>query len=356
MRALLFHPGSLGDTVVSLPVIMRIRQELGTSCELWLLHEDRPSAVAPEEVLRHTGLIDRYLTYSGSPPALKTLSAAIRLWYRLRHLRFSKVFYMLGSKRPGIRVYRDEVFFRLCGIPERLGFHALNPERRAPRDPDGFPATVMHEATARAERLMADGLGDCPAQQQQPRPHLFGSAERESVDRLFSSMRKHPQRPLIAICPGTNMPSKAWPSANFSEIGRRLLAVNQFEIVLVGGKGDRAIAAELIHQWNSGINTCGNLSVSASASLLSLCRLCLCLDSGPMHLSAAVGTPCVALFSGRDYPGRWDPPGEANRVLRHPVKCGGCMAEVCPLPAHPCMSNLTVARVWDAISAALKNT
>jgi ADP-heptose:LPS heptosyltransferase len=353
MRALIFQTGSLGDTLVSLPAIRKIRERVGNSCELWLLHENRPSAVTPEEVLRPTGLVDRYLTYPAGLPAMKRLSAGARLWHQLRQLGFSQVFYLLGSNRPTSRVYRDCVFFRLCGIPQRLGFHGLNSKRPSRSGRDEHPGPPMHESEARLQRLLADGLRHGSAQPQPPQSRLFGAEELEVVHQRLSSFGKHPERPLIAICPGTNQPAKGWPAENFVEIGRRLLATTPYEIVVVGGKGDRAVAAEFLRHWGSGINLCGVFSVSLSACLLSLCRLCLCLDSGPMHLAAAVGTPCVALFSGHNLPGRWDPPGDANLVLRHSVRCGGCGFEVCPQPDHPCMSGLTVSQVWDAVNRAL---
>ena len=35
-----------------------------------------------------------------------------------------------------------------------------------------------------------------------------------------------------------------------------------------------------------------------------------------MHLAVSSGLRCVSLFSGRDYPGLWDPYGEGHIVLR----------------------------------------
>jgi ADP-heptose:LPS heptosyltransferase len=50
-----------------------------------------------------------------------------------------------------------------------------------------------------------------------------------------------------------------------------------------------------------------------------------------MHLAAAVNIPCVAIFSGRDAPGAWEPWGQSHRVLRHHVDCEGCMLDQdCP--------------------------
>ena len=46
---------------------------------------------------------------------------------------------------------------------------------------------------------------------------------------------------------------------------------------------------------------------------------------GPMHLAAAVGTPCVAIFAARNIPRQWFPYGAHHRILYHRVECAGCV-------------------------------
>ena len=41
-------------------------------------------------------------------------------------------------------------------------------------------------------------------------------------------------------------------------------------------------------------------------------------DSGPMHLAAAVGTPCVVVFSASNRPGAWYPCGDHHKVFYPP--------------------------------------
>ncbi len=99
------------------------------------------------------------------------------------------------------------------------------------------------------------------------------------------------------------MQAKVWPGERFVEIGRRLLADDRFEIVVLGGPADVELAQHLIGQWGDGLNAAGKFSVLGAAAVLKHCRFVFATDSGPMHLGASVDTPCVALFSGVDYPG-----------------------------------------------------
>ncbi|MDO8679542.1 MAG: glycosyltransferase family 9 protein [Acidobacteriota bacterium] len=52
-----------------------------------------------------------------------------------------------------------------------------------------------------------------------------------------------------------------------------------------------------------------------SASILSECATFIGNDSGPTHLAALVGIPCVAIFSARNAPGQWEPLGQNHIVL-----------------------------------------
>jgi ADP-heptose:LPS heptosyltransferase len=54
--------------------------------------------------------------------------------------------------------------------------------------------------------------------------------------------------------------------------------------------------------------------VRGLASLLGICDLVLSGDCGPMHLAAALGVPCVAIFRVDDA-WRYGPAGEGHRVM-----------------------------------------
>jgi len=93
------------------------------------------------------------------------------------------------------------------------------------------------------------------------------------------------------------------------------------------------------------VNLCGRLSVRESAALLTRARVYVGHDSGPMHLAAAVGTPCVAVFSSRNLPGEWFPNGDRHRVVYHSIPCQGCRLDVCIERKKACIRSITVEEV-----------
>ena len=99
------------------------------------------------------------------------------------------------------------------------------------------------------------------------------------------------------------------------------------------------------------MNLCGETSARVSAAVLERARLFVGHDSGPMHLAAAVGTPCVAVFSSRHLPGVWFPWGSRNRVIYTDVPCRGCNLDVCVRYAKKCIASISVDEVMRHVDA-----
>ncbi|HMW17533.1 MAG TPA: putative lipopolysaccharide heptosyltransferase III [Accumulibacter sp.] len=93
----------------------------------------------------------------------------------------------------------------------------------------------------------------------------------------------------------------------------------------------------------------GRLSLKELAALTQAARLFIGVDSAPMHIAAAVGTPVIALFgpSGDQQWGPWGVPVRVITSRRHPCRpCGidGCGGG----KISDCLTSLTVDDVWAA--------
>ena len=77
------------------------------------------------------------------------------------------------------------------------------------------------------------------------------------------------------------------------------------------------------------------------------------VDSGPLHIAAAVGTPVVALFGPTD-PRRTGPLGP-GKVLRRDLPCSPCLQRRCQIAdTYRCMRDLSVEEVLDAARDVLR--
>jgi heptosyltransferase-3 len=351
-KILVYHLGFIGDTVVSVPALRALRRHYGASAEICLLHETHDAIpVSPADVLSGLGLVDRFLTYRFRLGRVGLLMSAIRLWARLIRERFDEVIYLAPSERSTSTVRRDELFFRLCGISARKGFVTLTELLAWSRAGAERPLSdrARHEARRKLDRLAISGI-DVSAEQELSLPVIrLPVPTIDTAARWLVANRRHPERTLVAICPGSKNPANRWPTDRFIEIGRRLLSLESFELVVVGGPSDRAVAQQMLDAWGDGINAAGVLTVLGSAALLTRCHFMLGLDTGMTHLSGALGVGGVAIYGGRDPVGLWDPFGGVHTVLRQPVECAGCRLMTCPFENHPCMQGIDVGRVWAAM-------
>jgi len=351
-RILVFHLGTIGDTVVKIPALKAIRRHYGPDTEISLLHETRPGIITtPADLLACSPEIDRFIGYPVAATAGRKLLLTVQVWWRLRHERFQAVVYLVHSERTARQVKRDARFFRWCGIPRLIGFRAFPQEFLYPVDADGRPGRVKHEASCSLESLRLDGI-DVSRETDLSRPFLrIPQRDLDETQQWLGLKRRQQGRMLVAICPGAKQPANFWQPERFIEIGQYLAEKRKYELIVVGGPAEAQTGDRMVKAWGEGLNAAGQFSVLGSAALLGQCAFCIGLDTGTTHLAAALGTPCVALYGERDNPGRFEPLGEGHIVLRINVPCAGCrlILTPCPVAGHPCMMGIDVAMVRQAI-------
>lgn len=330
-----------------MPALRATRRRFPDARIVLLTNTSRSTGLAATEVvLGGGGLVDEFVSYDVA--GTRTPATWLRLIRRLRAYRPTVGVYLAPSERAARSVARDRWFFRLCGARTLFGFHAFPPSELYPRGADGLRSPVTHEAARKLARLVRDGW-TVDASALEPPFFTWTHDEITSAD-AWLARRRRPGATLVGVSPATTLPAKTWPFDRFVELGRRLIATRDVDLVVVGGPDDASQAGELVSSWGRGAVAAGALSLRLSAAVLSRCAFYVGLDSGSTHLAAAAGTRCVAITSDRDQPGQWDPLGQRHIVLRERVPCGGCFATDCPEPGHPCLSRISVDRVWQAMS------
>ena len=73
-----------------------------------------------------------------------------------------------------------------------------------------------------------------------------------------------------------------------------------------------------------------------------------------MHISAAIGTPTVAIFGPTDWR-ETHPVGDGHRLVREPVHCSPCLLRECPID-HRCMRRITPHRVLLTLDQLMTGT
>ena len=170
---------------------------------------------------------------------------------------------------------------------------------------------------------------------------------------LLNELGVRPDHMLIGVGPGSGRSATAWPAERFAAVGSALLGqFRNLVLLAIGGSREQRLCDELCAAWGPrSHNLAGRLSVFGSASVLSQCATFIGNDSGPTHLAAMVGIPCVAIFSARNAPGQWEPLGAHHIVLEDRPECAGCMLDDCVHEAKKCLTRIETGRVVrEAIS------
>jgi heptosyltransferase-2 len=146
----------------------------------------------------------------------------------------------------------------------------------------------------------------------------------------------------VVINPGAAYGSaKRWYPERFAEVGNRLAAEFGARIILTGGPGETEIGRDIAAAMDiAPLNLIGRTSVRQMMAVLSLSRLVVTNDSGPMHVAAAFGVPIVAVFGPTDHT-TTSPLAENCRIIRKEVDCAPCLLRQCPTD-HRCMEAIGV--------------
>lgn len=158
--------------------------------------------------------------------------------------------------------------------------------------------------------------------------------------------------PFVAVAPYSRWETKNWPESHFAETIALLVREHRARVFLIGGKGDREGADRIAAASGAPVaNLCGSLSLVESAGLLKRCAALLCNDSGPMHIAAALGIPCVAMF-GPTSPERTGPYGPGHTILRA-AGCVPCHKRTCSRGDFVCLRAITSRAAADAVIGAV---
>jgi heptosyltransferase III len=353
-RILLFRIGQLGDTIVALPAMWAVRNHF-PKAQLTLLsdrHPRRHFVLAPD-LLAGAGLFDEFLSYpvdNSRAGSLVRPLCRLRLLWTLRKLAFDLLVYLAPSRRQPAQAERDRRFFAAAGIKRFLGLRGFP---RFPAKEAGRPLpAVSSEADLLLARLAADEIPVPPPGQGCFELNL-GQPEEQQVRTWLRALPSDGGRPWVGVGPGSKMPAKCWPPERFSQLVAQLIAEHDVWPVVFGGPSDRALGDTLIGDWGCGHNAAGALALRPAAAALKRCRLYLGNDTGTMHLTAAVGVPCAAIFSAREIPGRWYPNGEGHRVFRSPIDCEGCGLLECLKNRSECLRRIPTHAVLAACVSLL---
>jgi heptosyltransferase-1 len=311
----------MGDVIHGLPVACAIKDYLPGAFVAWLA-EDWAS-----QVLDGHPAIDQLITV---PPSwTRSLPQMLRLRRQLRASRFDVVLDLQGV--------RGTVFASLLsGAPRRLGFigmvsHELRqliPNEEWLRALSRALGRMLHFELVRAasdhivDRYL-EILAPLGVRALQPRFGLLESEEdAQAAGRLLHDAGLDGRAYAVIYAGGPTF--RMWPADRFAAVAGYLGSSHALPTVVAPGLLDREqqAAREIVAGSGGHARLAPVLPLGPLGALARRSRLFLSADTGPLHLAAAVGAPCIGLI-GHALADWVRPYGEGNILLRGK-----------PVPAH----------------------
>ena len=158
----------------------------------------------------------------------------------------------------------------------------------------------------------------------------------------------------VVLNPGSNEYGRRWPLEKYQILAEKLADAG-FMVLFVGGRGEHPGA---INTRNSMIvDLIGRTNLPQLLDLMNHAELVVSNDTGPAHLSIALGTPTVVIVGGGHfgcfvpYPEKARP--EQARFVYHRMDCYHCFWN-CPKRANkfqvfPCVAAVGIDQVWGEV-------
>jgi lipopolysaccharide heptosyltransferase I len=310
-RIALVKLSSLGDVVHALPVAATLKAARPGARLAWVAERREAALLRGHPALDEVIVADtRGWRRARTPAAARAALADVRaLRRRLSAWRFDVALDLQGLMKSGL-------IAAACGAPLRIGFaagwgreplHALFVNRRVQP-----PPSARHVVDQYLALLAPLDVEDRRYDFYLP---LSPVAEARMEEWLAATGLK-PQRRLVVLNPGAGRAEKRWPVEHFAALARRLAQEADAQVTVVWGPGEESTARAIVAH-GALATLAPPTDLDALLALLRRASVVVAADTGPLHLAAALGVPCVGLY-GPTAAARNGPYGEGHRALTSP--------------------------------------
>jgi len=308
---LIIKPSSLGDVIHALPVLKALKQRYPHARVDWVISSTIRGLLDGHPMIDELISIDkdRWKDIHRIPATVNEIKVLIR---RLRSRPYDMVIDLQGLLRSGIITAVARSKIKIGPARAREGAYLFYNRKVATGE-------SMHAVDRYLEIARAAG------------------AETEEVEFPISIHREAEQRvrekakrdEYVLIFPSARWLTKRWPAERFASLTSGI----DLPVIICGSVADRGLADKIIRmaQETGGsadiINLCGMTDLKELIALINSATLVITNDTGPMHISAALNRPTVAIFgptsAERTGPYRWEERDDVS-VISAGVECSPC--------------------------------
>lgn len=342
-KILIIKPSAFGDILHALPLVDCIKSEYPNVKISWVVNRDYV------ELLEDNPMIDKIFIFErkrwgGKRLFFKTCIEFFKFTSEIRDCKFDLIIDLQGLLRSGLITF-------LSRAKNRMG---LSDAREGSRLFLNHVVNVSDKKIHAVDRylLVCDGLG---VTKKTPIkfPIFIKDEIDKKVEKLFSKYGVNKDDVLVAVNPNSRWQSKCWNPDRFARLSDELIDKYGVKIIMIGAVSDREYVEKIVGMMeNTPLVLVGKTTLLGLASVLKKTDIMITNDSGPMHMSVAVGTPTIALFGPTD-PLKTGPYGKNSEVLFKRIECQPCFKRNCSI--RECMDLINVEEVVNVFKKMLKN-
>jgi lipopolysaccharide heptosyltransferase II len=278
-RILIFNVNWLGDVLFSTPALKALRTKYPQAHIACILHP------RTKEMLEGNPNVDEIIIFDEKEKD-KHLFNKFRFISQLRKRKFDTVFLFHRS-------FTRLMLMTLAKIPNRIGYKAKKRSSLFLTKKIPLPKADIHRVDYFLNILRNYGIA-CESNEYE---FFVDDASRKKAAEIFKNEQISASDFVAIINPGGNWLLKRWLPERFAQVANFLIDKFKAKIIISGSSKDIPLAKEIADKLTQKpVILCGRTSLKELGAIIQRCQLFISADSGPMHISAALKTPLIALF------------------------------------------------------------
>jgi lipopolysaccharide heptosyltransferase II len=329
---------AIGDLVVALPTLRALKQDF-PHAHLALMTTPRV-----REVVEGCPYLDEIIYYDilGKDKGIIGLIKLIRI---------------LKGKRFDLALELDH-YYRitslityLSGIKNRVGFDLPGQGRRGLITVKSPYLTNKHEVEAFLEMANTVGAKNIQNTPTKLVPIWTSKKDEKDISLFFKQNKIKFDDFVVAMHPGTGPSAicRRWAVRRFATLADWLIKEYNAKVIFTGAPSEVELVNNILaFMQEKPIVAAGRTSLKQLAEIARRCKLFISVDTGPLHVAAAMGTRVIGLY-GPNIPSKWGPYGEGHLTIYKQLPCSPCtkqyLGQVSRCQNPICMEQITVEDV-----------
>lgn len=320
-RILIIRLSSLGDILLTTPVIRALKNKFPEAKIDFLLREEYP------DTLKYNSYLNKTIILKRDHDSEELISA----------LKSSNYELIIDLQNNG----------RSRGIVKRIGAKAVKYKKK----------NLLKFLLVKFNFQSNAKLLSVPERYANALPDL--QLDEKGLDLFLPEGLKNnldSEKKYIGLCPGSRHFTKKYPEEYFIELGKMILESGR-KILLFGGSDDLEVNDRLHSKLTGSINLSNNNDLLQTANDMKFCEAIICNDSGLMHTATAVGVPVIAIFGSTVTDFGFAPYNNPNLILENKsLNCRPCShigRSSCPKHHFKCMKEIYPHLVFESLTKLL---